>query len=385
MVRVLIIHNIIAPYRLPLFEKLAQHPIVDDLTVYYCLERYGDRLWKTYEKTKYHRYEVLHGLTFKIPFINLPCSINPSIIKKMQDNNFDVIILTGFTDFTTQIAFCISKLRNKRIILWSELTGHFLTKYIKLYLHIIKLFLNIPDALIVPSRISKEFHMKLGVSPDKIYIAPNSVDTEKYCQKASNYRNNKENIKKSLSIHNEKIILFVGRLIERKGVAHLIEAYDEIKRKDKNIGLIVVGEGPLKSHLIDLCRERGVKDVYFPGFVSEDEKIKYYSISDVFVLPSLWELNPLVLSEAMSCGLPVITTNMAANAFDMIVEGKNGFIIEKENLGKLSEVLSYTLENSYEMGKYSLKTIQNMPFLKRSLDGFATAIEYAISGRDKKG
>jgi glycosyltransferase involved in cell wall biosynthesis len=110
--------------------------------------------------------------------------------------------------------------------------------------------------------------------------------------------------------HDEFKILFVSRLIERKGLQHIIPQLRNIEiRTGRKIKLIVVGDGPYREHLEHLVRENQVEDiVQFEGQKGKNEIVSYYQNADLFILPSAKEGMPNVVLEAMACGLPIIMT-----------------------------------------------------------------------------
>lgn len=382
MVKIAIIHNIVTPYRLELFERLSKHKYIDELNVFYCLERYNDRNWSLKYDAEY-KYKILPGYTFTFPIIKLPCSINPSIFNEIHNNNYDAVIVCGFTDMTTQLAYISCKINHIPIILWSELSGVYLFKYHTLYNSVIRFFVKNSDALLVPSTQSKEYHIKMGAFSDKIFISPNTNDEQRYINKIKKYKENSSLIREELSVTTTKNIIFVGRFIKRKGVDYLIKAFIDINAHMDDLGLILVGDGPEKENLQALCKDSGVKDVYFTGFVSEEEKIKYYSISNLFVLPSLWDIHPLVLPEAMACSLPIISTKGVASAHDIITDGENGYIINTEDVEQLSSAIrkSFLLNDIISMGEKSLQVLKERCSLDVAVEGFVNAIRYTEGRR----
>lgn len=378
MVKIAILHNIITPYRLDLFEKLSKHKYIDELNVFYFLEERKDRKWNLKYEAGYE-YKILPGYTLMLPLIKIPCSINLSIFSEIRKDKYDVVIISGFTDVTAQLAYIKCKIENIPVILWSELTGNYLSKFNTLYFLIASIFIKHSDAVIVPSTKSKNYHTRLSGLTNNIFISPNTIDGDKYINKSKKYWEASDLIKKNLSITTKKNILFVGRFIKLKCIDNLIKAYISIKADMDDVGLILVGDGPEKSHLKELCRNAGIKDVYFQGFVSgEDEKIKYYSISDILVLPSLFELHPLVLPEAMACSLPIITTKVVGSANDNIVNGKNGYIIDTENVEQLRYTLMKILSdnNIKYMGSCSLQIFNEKCSLDIAVEGLVNAIKY---------
>jgi glycosyltransferase involved in cell wall biosynthesis len=108
-----------------------------------------------------------------------------------------------------------------------------------------------------------------------------------------------------------RIVLYVGRLIRIKGVEYLIRALPPVVDAHPTARLVVVGEGEERSRLEALTQALGVADrVHFAGERSSEDVIRFMRAADVFVLPSLVEAFGIVLVEAMSCGLPIVASNV---------------------------------------------------------------------------
>lgn len=375
--KVALIHNIISPYRVPLFERLAEHPSID-LEVYFCTKMHKERKWDILESDKYN-YMILPGVTLE--FLGIIYHINPSIVSKLIREKYDVVIINGNPDFTAHISFLTSKLFKTPLIWWSEGIEKAQSKLGKLISPLTKYIVKNVDAIVVPGTLSRDFHIKMGAIPEKIFIAPNIVDNEMFIRKSSKFKEEKDKLKWELNIKNAKIILFVGQLIQRKGVEYLINAFKKIKNEYCDVCLVIIGDGVLKNELEKTCIKEKIKDVHFTGWMSEEKKIIYYSIADLFVTPTLKDLCPLVINEAMCCRLPVISTNAAGCAMDMIIPGENGFIVDAANVDQLyyaiKEILSDD-ELAWRMGEKSLEMIENGFSLDKTVDGFVSAIEYCL-------
>jgi glycosyltransferase involved in cell wall biosynthesis len=380
--KVALIHNIISPYRVPLFEELAKQESLE-LFVYYCSIKDTNRKWDVINSDKYH-YKVLPGL--KLEFKDMVYNLNLTILLELATTKYDVIIISGCTDFTMQVAFLFSKIKNIPVILWSEATESAQSPLGKLMNHLTDAIIKKSDALIVPGSLSREFHIKRGANPGKIYIAPNIINNNWYINQSNKYRKQSPGIKKDFGLPYDRIILFVGQLIERKGAQYLLRAFKKLKEQTRiDACLIIIGEGPLKEKLLEICCKEEISDVYFPGWVSENEKIKYYSISDLFVLPTLMDLCPLVINEAMACGLPVITTEAAGCAIDQIVPGINGFLIKAADVNQLYHSMEKSLSDniSQTMGLNSLNRLKEYFNLPNAIEGFQSAIESAAPNESR--
>lgn len=168
----------------------------------------------------------------------------------------------------------------------------------------------------------------LGVPENKIRIVPNGVDYKKF----DTFKRSNELLK---AIENpDKVILFVGRLVMYKGAQYIIRAIPKIIDEYHNTKFIFVGEDQgYKKYLVNLAKDLCVTDkCIFTGKIDENDLLKYYSIADVFVLPSIGEGFGLVALEAIASDIPTILANE----------------------GGLKHILS-------KIGGYSLDMLQNVP------------------------
>jgi len=141
----------------------------------------------------------------------------------------------------------------------------------------------------------------------------------------------------------QKIILYAGRLIDVKGVEYLIKALPAVLEKQANAKLLVVGSGPCKGDLVSVSERLHLQEkVVFQDAVSQDELVRYYSMADVFVLPSVTtdegetEGLGVVLLEAMASGVPVIGTGVGGIP-DIIKDGETGLLALEKTPHDLAE------------------------------------------------
>jgi glycosyltransferase involved in cell wall biosynthesis len=159
-------------------------------------------------------------------------------------------------------------------------------------------------------------------------------------------------------------ILFVGRFNKQKGLEYLIEAMKkitEIKSKDE-VRLELVGEGPTKKEIIKQAKQLGVFEyIDFTPWLDKDKILKRYQNADIFVLPSLDEGMPNVLSEAMACGLPVVATDIKGN--NELIEKDNGFLVPVKNSVALGENLLFLINSKTlreELGKNNIIKMKDL-------------------------
>jgi len=176
----------------------------------------------------------------------------------------------------------------------------------------------------------------------KIFLLRNGIDTKKFVKITRT--KDIQNIRKSLHLKNEKIIVYVGRLIYAKGVHDLLEA-----TKDRNdVKVIVIGSGNYDNKLRSIS-----KNAIFLGQKNSDEIIKYLSIADIFVNPSYAEGLPTSVLEAGSLGVPIIATDVGGTR-EIIDDEKNGFLIKPKDVDGLKTKITLLLNNPSVSNKFSL-------------------------------
>jgi glycosyltransferase involved in cell wall biosynthesis len=179
---------------------------------------------------------------------------------------------------------------------------------------------------------SKKIVQLYDVDRKKIRIVPNGVDLQKFkvveCREKARHR---------IEANNKQCVLFVGRLVPRKGLHFLIEAAKSVVKERKETTFVVVGDGPLKNHLVSYSKKQGVSDNFvFLGDVQEVMLTRLYNCADVFVLPSIQEGQGIALLEAQATAKPVVAFN---------VSGINEIVLDKET-GLLVKPDSYELANA---------------------------------------
>lgn len=145
------------------------------------------------------------------------------------------------------------------------------------------------------------------------------------------------------------VVLYLGRITYAKGLEMLIESMHILTDKYKNLKLLIVGEGELKKDLKDLTAKFGLeKEINFIGL--DYDVIKYYRISDLFVLPSMSECIPLTVEEAMFLKTTVLTSD-AGGLTELVKDNFNGFVFEKGKHDSLINKFIFIMENRNKMDR----------------------------------
>ncbi|MEI6281039.1 MAG: glycosyltransferase [bacterium] len=182
------------------------------------------------------------------------------------------------------------------------------------------------ESLIYPSILAQSLLDKLGKKNQPSTVISNGIDLKEFQTKPIGDFFERFNIPKDVIK-----LLFVGRLYPEKSIDTLIKAIPYIINKHRDTHLLLVGTGHQRLKLEKLVEKLKInKYVTFLGLVSEEDKIHAYNASDIFILPSLAELEGMVVLEAMACGKPIIIADAKMSASRFFVDG-NGFLFKTKD------------------------------------------------------
>lgn len=185
-----------------------------------------------------------------------------------------------------------------------------------------KIFYRFSDHLVVQNPPIKEYFEDYGVHTE---IIPNPV-LKPIPDKAKTHSG--ENV----------VIMAMGSLTEQKGFDTLLKAFAIANNKVPNIFLKIAGNGPLKESLERLAFNEGIDSkVTFLGVIKSPAN--FFQDSDIFILSSRFEGSPNALIEAMSFGLPCISTNCPSGPADLIVNNKSGLLVEVDNIQEMADAI----------------------------------------------
>lgn len=195
--------------------------------------------------------------------------------------------------------------------------------------------------IVTVSKYSAEKIVQLyKIDKAKVLTVPNGVDT-----KIFKPLKDLESIKKKLGLDNRPCVLFVGRLIPRKGLTYLVEAAKNVVKEFKQALFLIVGDGPLKNYVVSYLERHQLLDNFvFTGDVSDALLPILYNCADVFVLPSVQEGQGIALLEAQATAKPVVAFDVGG-VRENILDGRSGFLVNPRN-NELSETLIKLLDNS---------------------------------------
>jgi glycosyltransferase involved in cell wall biosynthesis len=165
-----------------------------------------------------------------------------------------------------------------------------------------------------------------GVDEAKIRIVPNGVDTQRFKPSEAC-----ESIKRQIGMDSKLCVLFVGRLIPRKGLHYLVEAAKQIVKEFSQTMFLIAGGGPLRNHLVSYLEKMNLTGNFvFLGDVSESALPALYSCADVFVLPSIQEGLGIALLEAQATAKPIVAFDVGGVS-EAVVDKETGLLVKPDS------------------------------------------------------
>lgn len=364
MKRVAIITNIPAPYRVDFFDYLQKNYQDYQFTIIYSSRNEDNRSWKI-EQGKMGNSVFLESKTIKIKkrYDNYYLHIPTGVAKTLKQIKPDVIVGSEYNPTIIQALQYCTKHKIPFVswtdgTLFSERNRNFVQKFLRKYV------VSKASAYIASSSKSKEAQIHYGAKEEKCHISYLTVDVEKYIQKPQGQGNGK--------------ILCVGSLIERKGVDLLLNALAKVNCE---YDLYLAGDGQEKETLKKQAEMLNIsKKIHFLGQLNREELLKHYADSDLFVLPTREDCFALVILEALCAKLPIVCSKYADGAYDLIEEGKSGFITDPYNADGFAGCIEKILTNKElreNMRKQSAEIVDKFRFSSVA-QGYMDAIEECI-------
>ncbi len=352
--KVVIIHNIIAPYKVALFNELSK--LIPNFEVIFVAEKEKRRDWEIDYKAIEFQYTVL----FRGSLDDLNnYSIARKTWTKLKELNPDTTIICDYSNIFGWSALFWAKINNSDLIFWLSSTFED-RKHSKIKEFLKHYFLKHFDIGLAPGSRTKYYYQTMGMDASKIINTGYGVNNEYFLNAYNKYNREKYLLYEQLRIKNQNNFIYIGRFAQEKNLLTLIRSFSRLK--NNNWGLLLLGDGPQKENLQMYIKNNQLEDkVLLPGFIQQAEIVKYLITSNVFVLPSLSEPWGLVVNEAMLCQLPVIVSTKCGCQPELVQEGLNGFSFEPNDELILTKIMQEFVNGSYNMkymGETSLSIVK---------------------------
>ncbi len=389
--RLVLITEIIAPYRIPVFNALARRSELDLNVIFLAETDPTLRQWRVYTDEIRFSYQVLPSWRWRAAKgknkdklkVKLKVErkdkdsllINRGLSSALNKLSPQVIICGGYSYAASWLALWWARRHQVEFVLWSESNRSDSrnqrpwVEWLKSY------FLKRCDRFVVPGKASFEYLRLLGSPPASILTAPNAVNNSWFAAQAENVRLHADEFRQKMKLPS-RFILFVGRLVPEKGVFDLLAAYAKLESNLRSeVGLVFAGDGVPRTELTNQASQITPGEVSFPGFAQREDLASLYALAEFLVLPTHSDPWGLVVNEAMACGLPIIVTDVAGCSADLVENGWNGYVVPCQHVEKLGAAIDSLVrqpELRQQMSLHSLERIRNYS-PETCADGLAAA------------
>jgi glycosyltransferase involved in cell wall biosynthesis len=309
-----------APYRIPLFNALAER--VDLRALFLARADPRRPFYGLHEDEWRFENRVLPGRSLRRR--GRWVVLSRGVLGELRRFRPDAIGVGGWNQPAFWQALWYARVRRVPLLVWVESTARDIRSEALPLRLARRMMIRGAAGAFVPGRAAAEYAHALGVR--QVEIAPNAVDTELFRRAAVDRAN-----------RDEPTFLYAGRLDAEKGIDVLVRAFERVPGR-----LVLVGTGRDEARLRALAGER----VELAGPRDRDELVRFYAEADVFVLPSRSEPWGMVLNEAAEAGLPLVATEEVGAAHDLIEHGVNGFRVRAGDEGALADALRRLAEDS---------------------------------------
>ncbi len=321
--RLALLTEIPAPYRIPLFNAIAARPDVDFRALFLAAADPRRSFYGAHRDEWRFPSRVFPGTQIRRGGRWLV--VNRGVLSELRRFRPDAVGVGGWHQpaFWQALAYC--RARAIPLLVWVESTGRDQRSTAKPVALARRAMVRGASGFFVPGAAAADYVRRFGVAEERIAVAPNAVDAELYSRAAVARRG-----------RSDCTFLYAGRLDPEKGLDVLLRALERVPGS-----LELVGSGRDESRLRSLANGR----VRFVGPLGRDELVERYAAADVFVLPSRSEPWGMVLNEAAAAGLPLVATEEVGAARDLIEDGVNGFVVPAGDELALADALMRLAEN----------------------------------------
>ena len=357
--------NIPAPYRIPVYERLAADPDCQ-LHLVYCSGSEPDRAWKLKGGEFAKVYLKERFWTFKGRFIHF----NPDVWGALRDIQPDVVVTTGYNP-THLLAFLYARLHGVAHVVMTDGTKESESEYSWAHRLVRRVVFAGSAAFVGASQGALDLFAQYGVPAARTFKSHLCADNAAY-----------EGVQQTPKRYD---LLFSGRMVGIKNPFFVLDVARSLSaRLQRRVSVAFLGSGDLQPELKARAQAlAGELDVSFPGFIQQADLPGYYAAARIFLFPTSWDPWGVVANEACAAGVPVLVTPQAGVSGDLIQDGRNGWIMPMDLLAWTSrcEQLLTDADLYARMSAQARELVQAFNFDAASL-GLKSAIVLA-AGREK--
>ena len=363
--------NIIAPYRIGLYNKLNEY-LKGDIKFYFDRKNETNRKWSINEDDLDFNYKIKKSLFYKKVskatndsklhrFIYFPFYIFSVVLRERPK-----IILSNEFGLRTLFTLISGKLVRAKIIVLSEVTELTERNISTLKIKFRKFLSKHLDGGIAHGKQSFNYLLQLGFSKQSLTISPNSIDNS-YFENLSN-KISKEEARRELRLPEQKFIfLYVGQFIQRKGLDLLVSS---IKKNSKEIefkNVIFVFVGGSKQEMEKVADKNISKCIKIFNFKDTKDLSYFYKAADCFIFPTRNDVWGLVVNEAVACNLSVAVSKYAGCADDLIENNISGIVFDPLDEKSFFDTIKFCIDNPSKLNQYKINAKKKLKIFNHDI------------------
>jgi glycosyltransferase involved in cell wall biosynthesis len=324
-----------APYMMDLFEAIHQDPR-------FCLKVHFLEKPAVAAPGVYWQDRLLPSFANVLPggwiwFIRARVHLNAGVFSTLDEDRPDVVIVLGYSSITCQLAMYWLWLKRVPWIFWGEVPGFERRGFLGAMLRWLALrpVAWLANGIAAIGLRAAEVYAKLTNHARAVRNIPY------YCRIDELLKIDRSATMADAPPH----FLYCGQIVPRKGVDLLVRSFCRLAQEHQGVRLTLVGDGPMRGELEALVPDAIRSQVTWVGFKEAEALPAFFSQANVFVLPSLHDGWGVVINQAVSAGMPVISSDGVGAAVDLVSDQINGLIIPSQDEGALTAAMRFFAEN----------------------------------------
>ena len=325
------------PFRTEMLDRVARRRELD-LTVLYAGSSVQRRTWTIEPR---HRAVFLEGR--RVPGLyralrhEYPVSLH--VFRALAASTPEVVVVSGWSTFASQAAAVWCRRRRVPYVLLVESNERDARPGWRRAVKeaVVPPMVRGAAEVLVVGRLARESMLARGVAPERISLFADTVDVDQFGAEADRLRQHRDDLRADAGLApDDVVVLSIARLAPEKGLDTLVRAV--AAAADPRLVLVLAGSGAERERLDALAAELGLRLVFLPD-VPWARIVERFAIADVFALLSRHEPWGVVVNEAAACGLPLVVSDRVGAAFDLVEDGRNGWIVPADDPAAAGEAI----------------------------------------------
>lgn len=334
--KVAVVHQLPAPYRLPLFHRLLADSTLEVRMFFTDRQAPNRPTWAVGNLPSDSR-------VVRLPEIAIPIFEKRGDILRVNTGlskvfgwKPDVVLVYGHNELTSMLVALMCIVKRVPYAFFAEISNSRDWSVLrKVSLIPMSLLVRRAAVLVPASESCRSFYSYLGGRDERMNLIPCVPDVEMLRSRSQELAGRRDSLRSDAGLNDRFVALFVGRLVEHKGIMDLMQAIAEVMMKDPKVVVLIVGYGPLEGYVRAECAKMPENARYI-GFVDDNRLLELYSMADLHLMPSWDEPYGVVCAEALALGVPSVVTD-TSGCVDLVRSGFNGFVIPPRNPRAIAE------------------------------------------------